>query len=237
VQGQITIITLTLKLQLILLYTQRLSPNKSSKRDKSDKSSLTRYSKRTFSSMNFSKEKSRDVNQKLKSSIKKSKSKLGRKTSSKRVKKSIRTLAYSSPSKMATANFSSRVKKNIQQFKKNYFTKSAFDAPSNSQIKNQKNKKSLIRKKKNLGMKQVVASQNIKMRTIDLPSSRNMDDLSESSSNSYIFNPNSNDFTLKKSSTIARFVTNNNPIRNISKSKIKNKKPNQNKTDSLNFYN
>jgi hypothetical protein len=224
VQGQIAIITLTLKIQMVTLYTQRLSQNKSSKRNQSDKSSLSRYSKRTFSSMNFSKEKSRDVNQKLKSSTKKTKSKVGRKTSSKRVKKSIRTLAYSSPGKMATAHFSSRVKKNIQQFKKNYFTKSAYDAPSNSEIKNQKNKKSLIRKKKNLGMKQVVASQNMGMRTIDLANSRNMDDLSGSSSSSYVFNPKSNDFTLKKSSTTARFVTNNKPIKNISKSKIKNKK-------------
>lgn len=188
--------------------------------------------------MNFSKEKVKDSRQKIKTSSKKRKSKVGRKTSSKRQKKYTKQAKYASPSKLATTNFSSRVKRNLELFKNNYFTKSVFEKPSANEIKNIRNKKSLSRKKKQRipGLKQVVAGQNIKMKTIDLADSNIIEDLSGSSSSSHVYNPMLNEFILKKSATVTSFGAQNKPVKKKSSTRPKNQRSSQNRTDTLNFY-
>lgn len=188
--------------------------------------------------MHFSKEKLKNSSQKIKFSSKKKKPKVARKTSSKRQKKFTKQAKYASPSKLATNNFSSRVKRNLELFKNNYFTKSVFEKPTENEIKNIRNKKSLSRKKKQRipGMKQVVAGQNIKMKTIDLADSGVIEDHSDSSSSSHVYNPMLNEFILKKSATVTIFGAQNKPVKKKSTTRAKNQRSSQNRTDTLNFY-
>jgi len=121
---------------------------KKTKRDPSAKTNLSRYSKQTFSSINYSKERRRigsdtfltmtDFNtaklkrvgsiasskinkSKLKSAKKKSKN--SRNTSTKRSKKYTKSVKYWSPNRFMPNNYIKKTKKNIENFKKQYMSK------------------------------------------------------------------------------------------------------------------
>lgn len=172
---------------------------------------------------------------------KKKKLKSSRNSSTKKSKKFVKNVKYTSPSRYLAQDFNCIVQSNLDSFRKQYISKKAWESKSNAtDAKNKKNKKSLSKKRKTnvLINKNIYPDPNIKMRTIDLADSRNYDEFSHHTTNSYIFNVhNFPDNQIKKSATVTSLFNNQVPgvAGSVKKSILKKTTP-INGGEHMDFY-
>lgn len=182
-----------------------------------DPSSSSNYSKQTFSSMCYSKGRPRIGSEnasvitdfstkrlkricssrkqtkpaKNKTKIVNKKGSTGRNASAKKAKQFVKNVKYASPVRLVTQNDYCKSQNNLNNFRKQYLNKRSWNSKgSGCDSKVKKSKKSLSKKKKPIQSvkKFGLPGQNIKMKTINLGESRNFEDISAKSGNSYKFN-------------------------------------------------